>query len=70
MIPMKEQENFKYSLDNARNIIALCPNCHRMIHYSEQSIRKAKITEIFEKRKKDLDAYKITLSDLYRMYNV
>jgi|GEM_PF-852023 len=70
LIPMKEQENFKHSLDNARNIVALCPNCHRMIHYSEQSVRKEKITEIFEKRKKDLDAYKITLSDLYQMYNV
>lgn len=70
LIPMKEQENFNYSLDNARNIVALCPNCHRMIHYSEQSIRKEKITEIFGKREKDLDAYKITLSDLYRMYGI
>jgi 5-methylcytosine-specific restriction protein A len=70
LIPMKEQENFQYSLDNARNIVALCPNCHRMIHYSEQSVRKGKITEIFEKRKNELDTYTITLSDLYRMYNV
>ena len=70
LIPMKEQENYNYSLDNALNIVALCPNCHRMIHYSEQSVRKEKITEIFEIRKKDLDAYKITLTDLHKMYNV
>jgi 5-methylcytosine-specific restriction protein A len=67
---MKEQENFKYSLDNARNIVALCPNCHRMIHYSEPSVRKAKITEIFKKRKKDLEDYKINLIDLHKMYGV
>jgi 5-methylcytosine-specific restriction enzyme A len=70
LIPMKEQENFKYSLDNALNIVALCPNCHKMIHYADKAVRKIIITEIFEKRKNDLDAYKITLSDLCRIYNV
>lgn len=33
LIPLNQQKNFQYKLDTKANIVPLCPNCHRMIHY-------------------------------------
>ena len=33
LIPLCYQDEFKYSLDIESNIISLCPNCHRRLHY-------------------------------------
>lgn len=33
LIPLSCQNDFDYSLDVETNIIRLCPNCHRMLHY-------------------------------------
>ena len=33
LIPMRAQESFDNSLDVLSNLICLCPNCHRKIHY-------------------------------------
>jgi len=33
LIPMNKQDEFQYSINVEENIFALCPNCHRKIHY-------------------------------------
>lgn len=33
LIPMSAQDDFEYSLDVPANIVVLCPNCHRLLHY-------------------------------------
>jgi predicted HNH restriction endonuclease len=33
LIPLSTQDYFDYSLDVDANIVCLCPNCHRKLHY-------------------------------------
>lgn len=33
LIPLCYQDEFEYSLDVEANVISLCPNCHRKLHY-------------------------------------
>jgi hypothetical protein len=68
LIPMKEQSKFTFSLDNALNIVALCPNCHRLVHYGEKVIRYKKISELYKRRKKDIETFKVLESELIKMY--
>lgn len=35
LVPMAFQDDFDYSLDVVENIISLCPNCHKRIHYGK-----------------------------------
>lgn len=36
LIPLARQKEFKVSLDVYANIIGLCPNCHRQLHFGKQ----------------------------------
>ncbi|MEK3966302.1 MULTISPECIES: HNH endonuclease [Paenibacillus] len=55
LIPMKFQNDFEnVSLDTESNILALCPNCHRMIHHSRPKEKKLLLKEFYEKRKDQL----------------
>lgn len=38
LIPLGTQDYFDYSLDVDANIICLCPNCHRKLHYGQDII--------------------------------
>lgn len=38
LIPLATQDYFDYSLDVDANIICLCPNCHRKLHYGQDII--------------------------------
>lgn len=33
LIPLSFQKDFQYKLDVKENIVALCPNCHRLLHH-------------------------------------
>ena len=33
LIPLEYQEDFSYSLDVEANVVSLCPNCHKLLHY-------------------------------------
>ena len=37
LIPLARQKEFSVSLDVYANIIGLCPNCHRQLHFGKQS---------------------------------
>ncbi|MFK8104824.1 MAG: HNH endonuclease [Saprospiraceae bacterium] len=49
-IPMKYQSLFEHPLDNAENIISLCPNCHRGFHHAITGEKMELITNIYAKR--------------------
>ncbi len=66
IIPMFQQKNYDFKLDDVDNIISLCPNCHREIHSADD---KSKIiNKIYTLNKKYMDVNKIDLEDLYKMY--
>ena len=70
LIPMEFQDEFKYTLDVPGNIVALCPNCHRKIHYATASEKRTILRTLFNKRRVVLQNYgiKITFEKLLKFY--
>ncbi|MEJ5037682.1 DUF3578 domain-containing protein [Acinetobacter johnsonii] len=69
-IPMSQQINFSVSLDVTSNIVALCPNCHKALHYGNKDAVKDKIKILFSLREERLKQQGIntTLKDLTKIY--
>ena len=70
LIPMKYQNKFSVSLDIPENIVALCPNCHRAIHYATFSIKEKLISFLYNKQISKLkeNDINISLKELLEMY--
>jgi predicted HNH restriction endonuclease len=51
-IPIKYQRHFKAPLDTVENVISLCPNCHRAIHYAIIDERIELINKVYRVRPK------------------
>lgn len=54
LVPMSAQDYFYYTLDYADNIVCLCPNCHRKIHYAINKEKKEILNLLFNKREKNI----------------
>lgn len=69
IIPMSYQKmKEEINLDRTDNIICLCPNCHKEIHYGKN---KRQLIKILYDMNKDNEIFKITklsLNDLYKIY--
>lgn len=51
LIPMKAQKDFPgKNLDRLENIVAICPNCHRAIHYGTLAEKKKYLRPLYDKR--------------------
>jgi hypothetical protein len=48
VIPMHAQDEFEYSIDVPENIVALCPNCHRETHLSENKEKLKIVNKLFK----------------------
>ena len=72
LIPMFVQDQFENAIDFADNIVTLCPNCHRKIHYGLKEEKYEMIQLLYNKRKKLYSKYgiEITLKDLLVFYNI
>ena len=66
VIPMYQQKNYSFALDDVDNIVSLCPNCHREIHSSDD--KTAILNRVYEVQKGYMKAHQIELSELYKMY--
>lgn len=69
IIPLKFQDKFENSLDVYANVISLCPNCHRRIHYGLNNDVKNMLFKIYDGR---ITRYKnsginISINDIYRL---
>lgn len=70
LIPLALHSEFNYCLDVPANIIALCPNCHRMLHSGiKENINEA-LKLLHEGRKRRLESVGInaTLDELQYIY--
>lgn len=65
-IPMKYQPYFEMPLDNLENVISLCPNCHRGIHYGIADHKYSLIETIYEKRP---NLHNYSIDDIAQYYN-
>lgn len=59
LIPMKQQDEFLWSLDVPGNIMSLCPNCHRKIHHASKKEKKVVVKNLYDKKVNELDDYGI-----------
>lgn len=59
LIPMAAQGCFENTIDFADNIVTLCPNCHRKIHYGLPNEREEMIEVLYIKREKLYSQYGI-----------
>ncbi|MFD1928850.1 HNH endonuclease [Sporosarcina siberiensis] len=72
LVPMFTQTQFENTIDFADNIVTLCPNCHREIHYGLQ-VDKSKMVKILFANRKDLFhkyGIEITIKKLLSFYKV
>lgn len=61
IIPLKHQDKFNKSLDVYANIISVCPNCHRQLHYGNDTDRRDVLGKIYQQRCNRLAASGINL---------
>lgn len=63
LVPMKAQKRFAPTkLDIACNIVPLCPNCHRAVHFGTQEEKRKILEPLFELKKDDLAEKGIVIS--------
>lgn len=67
IIPMFQQKNFNFILDDLNNISSLCPNCHREIHSADDKTEI--LRNLYNLNTKYMTANNIQLHDLYKMYS-
>ena len=62
LIPFSEQHRFGFSLDVAANVVALCPNCHRLLHHGTSTEKSGYIRALLAKRRVQLEEKKLEIS--------
>ena len=62
LVPLKYHSDFEVSLDIPANIISLCPNCHRKLHFGQLSEIKPILKQLLEKRFKRLECCRIKIN--------
>lgn len=58
----------KNSTDIKENLISLCPNCHKAMHYSENLTKVKMLEKIWNYKEKELINLNYTKDDLYQIY--
>ncbi len=67
IVPMFQQKNYGFKLDDVNNITSLCPNCHREIHSADD--RKDILTKLYQLNNQFMQSNNVNLIDLYKMYS-
>ena len=72
LIPFAFSNEFENTLETIDNYVALCPNCHRLLHHGSDRERKAALTYLYNIRKDKLKeaGLEITLEQLFDFYQV
>lgn len=72
LIPLKRQAEFpQFAIDNQANIIALCPNCHRLLHYATATQKEAALRKLFDKKRERIlsdKGMKVTVDEVLGYY--
>ena len=66
VVPMFQQKNYTFNLDDVENILSLCPTCHREIHSSDD--KSEILNKIYKKELAFMSKNSISLDDLHKMY--
>lgn len=66
IVPIFQQKNYEFNLDDVNNIISLCPNCHREIHSADNKDKI--INTLYNLNIRYMETNNISLNDLHKMY--
>ena len=71
LIPISYSGEFQYSLDVPANLIVLCPNCHRVIHFASKEIKREILVKFYNERIEYLNQSRIGIEfeELCYFYN-
>jgi 5-methylcytosine-specific restriction protein A len=71
LIPISQQSRFHSPLDIVANVVALCANCHRLLHYGVENDRRSLLMTLFKERKTRLLEKSINVrpNDFLRFYS-
>lgn len=50
LVPMAAQDYYQYTLDFTENVVTLCPNCHRLVHFAGYRERAKAVNKLFDER--------------------
>ncbi|MDD2228314.1 MAG: HNH endonuclease [Candidatus Cloacimonetes bacterium] len=73
LIPMSKQDKvlaeWNVNLDCYQNIVSLCPNCHRSVHYGKENDIKKVLKKLYDIRKDELKGVNLdlTFEDFYKL---
>ncbi len=72
LIPISYSRHFSYSLDVPANLIVLCPNCHRAIHYGIPDVKRRYLDVLYNDRINGLKSSSISIDfdGLCRIYGI
>lgn len=68
LLPMYQQKNFDFKVDDIENIVSLCANCHREVHFSDN--KRDIIDKLYEERKVFFEKQNLNVETLYEVYSV
>ena len=66
VVPMFQQKNFTFNLDDVENITSLCPSCHREMHSSDD--KSGILSKIYRVNLVFMSKNSISLDELNKMY--
>ncbi len=66
IIPMFQQKNYSFRLDDIDNIISLCPTYHREIHSADDKTEILK--KLYNLNREYMNLHHISLNNLFSMY--
>lgn len=70
LIPLQFQEEFLYSLDIPANIVSICPNCHKKLHFGFIEDNKEILKKLLERKNDRLKEFGIIINEneLFEIY--
>jgi len=66
VIPMFQQKNYSFELDDVCNIVSLCPSCHREMHSGDD--KRDILSKVYSINKEYMKENSVTLDELHKMY--
>ena len=65
-------ERFERNVDCLENIVSLCPNCHRAIHFGNAETKEKMLVKLYSKKKTQLEkvGIRISFSHLLNFYKI
>ena len=67
IIPVSLNDSFKEELDCEENVISLCPNCHKAMHYSKNEYKEDLLLYIIENNE-EFKKFNLSPEDLKEIY--